>query len=189
MKCPSCGNVLATPEPRCPHCKLSLQRLDIKFGTVPRHSRYLSDRSGRLALNEMHALRGALRRFEKKFPQVLLSVFVGELARGASVSEYAFWLANRARFSSVHKTYADNFDMLLVIDVVGKAASLTTGYGLERHIAEEDLQAALDEISPRLRHGRIAEGIRGCVQFLADRLRDISRQARESRSPETATRE
>jgi hypothetical protein len=102
----------------------------MKYGMVPRHSRYLSDRSATMALTEMEEARQALRLFEKKYPQILFSVFVAELPPDGSASEYAFWLANRARFSSVEKTEADNFDLLLYIDVTTKTAALTAGYGL-----------------------------------------------------------
>nr|MDQ2659866.1 hypothetical protein [Verrucomicrobiota bacterium] len=139
MKCPSCGTPLAQPLPRCPECKLTLQRLDLKFGMVPRHSRYLSDRSGRLELSDMESIRAALRLFEKKFPQILFSVLLTEVPGGNPVSEYAFWLANRARFSSVEKIRGENYDLLVVIDVLTHSAALTAGYGLEGYVSEAEL--------------------------------------------------
>ncbi len=174
MKCPSCATPLAEPLPRCPECRLSLQRLDLKFGMVPRHSRYLSDRSGKLELSEMGTLREALRLFEKKFPQVLFSVLVTELPANSSVSEYAFWMANRARFSSIEKTQSDNFDLLLVIDVNSGTAALTTGYGLEPHVSEEDLEDVLQTLARPLREGDWAAGIHAVVEAMITKLRERS---------------
>lgn len=185
MKCPSCGTPLAAPAPRCEACKFSLQRLDMKFGLVPRHSRYLSDRSGRLALSEMTTLREALRLFEKKFPQILLSVLVTELPVGSGVREYAFWMANRARFSSIEKTQGENFDMLLVIDLAAGEAALTAGYGLEPHITEEELALALQSLFDPLQAGNMAEAIQACLRTLTTILREDSVRAKE-RELETA---
>ena len=179
MKCPSCASPLAAPLPRCPECQLSLQRLDRKFGLVPRRSRYLSDRSGRLALPEMKGLRKALRLFKRKFPQILLSVLVTELPAGHAVGEYAFWMANRARFSSAENTQSDNLDLLLVIDAASDMAALVAGYGLEPHVSEEDLQRALAALSRPLRAGDWAGGIHACLQALILTLRDCSTQAQK----------
>ncbi len=146
----------------------------MKFGLVPRHSRYLSDRSGRLPIPDMEAIRKALRLFEKKFPQILLSVLVTELPADSRVNEYAFWMANRARFSSVEKKENDNFDLLLVLDVVAKEAALTTGYGLEPYVSEEVLRGALEAMAAPLRKGDLPGGILAGVQALTAKLRECS---------------
>ncbi len=174
MKCPSCAAHLSAPVPRCPECKFSLQRLDQKFGLVPRHSRYLSDRSGRLPLPDMEAIRKELRLFEKKFPQILLSVLVTELPPESRVHEYAFWMANRARFSSVEKKENDNFDLLLVLDVIAKEAALTTGYGLEPYVSEGALRSALEAMAAPLRKDDLPRGIHACIETLTVKLRECS---------------
>ncbi|MEP6821335.1 MAG: TPM domain-containing protein [Chthoniobacterales bacterium] len=141
---------------------------------MPRHSRYLSDRSGQLPLPDMEAIRKKLRLFEKKFPQILLSVLVTELPAGSRVNEYAFWMANRARFSSVEKTENDNFDMLLVLDVVAKEAALTTGYGLEPYVSNEVLRSALEVMAGPLCKGDLPRGIHACLEALTAKLRECS---------------
>ena len=170
MKCPSCATPLAAPEPRCAACKLTLQTLDIKFGAVPRHSLYFSDRTDRVPLREMASMRRMLELFHRRFPQCLFSVFVVELPRGAAVSEYAFWLANRARFSSVEEAQGENFDLLLVVDFSGRAAALNVGYGLEEHLREEDLQAAVDAFAGAMREGRLPDAVQTCLDLTAERL-------------------
>lgn len=182
MKCPSCATPLATPEPRCPECKLSLQRLDMKFGLVPRHSRYLSDRSHRLTLPEMKSLRHELRLFEKKFPQILFAVLLTELPTNHPVHEYAFWMANRARFSSLEKTRSDNYDLLLVIDTASDMAALVAGYGLEPYVSEDDLTEVLEALARPLRAGDWAGGIHACIQALISKLRECCANARQQES-------
>jgi uncharacterized membrane protein YgcG len=175
MKCPACRTVFSGPVPQCPTCKLSLLRLDAKFGAVPRHTRYLSDRSGRLPLREIKKLRALLQIFEKKFPQSLFSVFVTNGVPSGLISEYAFWLANRTGFSSIEAVAGDNFDLLLGIDVEAGMAALIIGYGLENYLTEDDLQAALAVAENAFRAGDFSRGIRECVESVMNRMREIAR--------------
>lgn len=179
MKCPSCATALPAPVPRCPECKLSLLSLDMKFGLVPRHSRYLSDPSARLSSREKKDVREALFLFEKKFPQILLSVIVIELPTTHPVREYAFWMANRARLSAVEKTRGENYDLLLMIDLASDAAALVAGYGLEPYVSEEDLEESLQALTLPFRAGNWAGGIHACIQALAAKLRMCSDRARK----------
>lgn len=173
MKCPACGNMLDAPADACPVCKFSLRRLDPKFGTVPLHGHYLTDRASSLTQGEANRLGKLLRRFEKKFPQSVFSVFVTDLPAGTNISEYAFWLANRAQFGSVEAVGENNFNLLLVVEADTGNAALIVGYGLEKIISEDDLNAALTAALPALRQGRLERGIRRCVEEVTTRLTDI----------------
>lgn len=177
MKCPGCDNILETAVAQCPHCRLSLRRLDLKFGAVPLHTRYLTDRAELLPMTEVRKLRDQLRIFEKKFPQALFSVFIAELPVG-NVREYAFWLANRARFNAIDATGGANFDLLLVIDVSSKSAALTIGYGLSGYLHEADLDDALTAAYPLFRDGQMSEGISACITWLTDRMRNLATKVR-----------
>jgi uncharacterized membrane protein YgcG len=176
MKCPGCATPLAAPAPQCPNCKFTLRRLDAKFGAIPMHSRYLTDRSGRLPRAAIAKLRDALQLFERKFPQSLFSVFIIDLPPNAAVNEYAFWLANRARFSPIEAVGAENFDLLLVVDSAANTAAFTVGYGLEKYLSEDDLDDALTAALPDLWKGDLASGIRICIDWMTRRMRDISRE-------------
>lgn len=182
MKCPSCGRPLIAPAPQCPNCKVSVRQLDAKFGPPPRHTQYLTDRSGRLPLREIKKLRALMRIFEKKFPQSLFSVFVTDQLQDVSISEYTFWLANRAHFSSIDAVGGKNFDLLLGLDLSAGAAAITIGYGLEHYLNEKDLQAALAAAQSAFCAGDYARGIRECIEFLMDRMREIAK-ANERRAP------
>ncbi|HEV3410734.1 MAG TPA: TPM domain-containing protein [Chthoniobacterales bacterium] len=185
MKCPSCAAVLEKPEARCPQCKLALQKLDMKFGLVPAHSRFLSDRTGRLPIDEMNQLRAELRLFQKRFPQSLFSIFVTELPAGTSVAEYAFWLANRAKFGPIEKKHGENFNILMVVDMNARAAAITVGYGLEPHMSEEQLRNVLEEFAAAARDGDLAKGLRAATEALTRTLRDISARTRQVELAET----
>ncbi|MEP6685854.1 MAG: TPM domain-containing protein [Verrucomicrobiota bacterium] len=167
---------MTAPVSRCPSCKFALRKGDTKFGRPPWHSRYLTDRAGRLVLNEIPKLREELAIFEEKFPQSLFSVFITELSPGTPVAEYAFWLANRGRFSSIEAVGSENFDLLLVIDALAGAAALTVGYGLEKYFEENDLAEILAAAASTFREGDFAGGILICIDRTIQRMREISVQ-------------
>jgi uncharacterized membrane protein YgcG len=166
IKCPACAARLDMPAAICPKCKFSLPRLDTKFGTVPLHTSYLTDRAKSLTLEQLARLRESLQRFEVKFPQVLFSVFVTDLPDGSSIREFTFWLANRAHFSSVESAGAENFDLLLVIEPARRSAALTVGYGLEKYLTEDDLRDVLDFVEPPLLDNKLERAIRICIEQL-----------------------
>jgi uncharacterized membrane protein YgcG len=183
MKCPSCQVQFSAPAPECPNCGLTLAQLDRKFGIVPHFARYLTDRSRELTEREVEKLRASLRLFERKFPQLLFSVQIVGLGTDVSISEYAFWMINRARFSALNAIGPKNFELLLIVDPDGEAAALIAGYGLEPYISEEELQAALAAAVNDFRLGDFALGIRECIEFVIQRLRDISVRFEEKKSP------
>ncbi|MDQ2825285.1 MAG: TPM domain-containing protein [Verrucomicrobiota bacterium] len=176
MKCPSCSIPFSGPALKCPNCNLTLQQLDTKFGALPLHSRFLTDRTGQLPLRAIAKLRQLLSLFERKFPQSLFSVFIIGPVQGGTISEYTFWLANRGRFNSLEATAGENFDLLLGIDTRAREAALVIGYGLESYLTERDLQQALTEAAHAFRVGDYARGIRNCVEFMIDRMRDIVKE-------------
>ncbi len=161
----------------------------MKFGRPPLHSRHLTDRSGRLALNEMPKLRGQLDLFERKFPQSLFSIFITELPPDTSIGEYAFWLANRGRFSSIEVVGSENFGLLLVIDTFAGAAALTVGYGLEKYLQEADLADILSSAEPMFREGDLAGGIAICIDRAVQRMREISMQLEADNASEKSMSE
>ena len=96
--------------------------------------------------------------------------------QGGTISEYTFWLANRARFSSLEAVESENFDLLLGIDTDARTAALVIGYGLEAYMSERDLQRALADAANAFYVADYAGGIRNCVEFMMNRMRDIVKE-------------
>lgn len=178
-KCPSCGAPIPAGTPECPRCSLTVRSLDVKFGMIPLHSSYVTDRCEVLSLHEIEKLRQLLERFETKFPQSLFSVFVAELPPGHPVGEYAFWLANRAKFNPL-EVHAENCNLLLVVDLRARVAALAVGYGLEEYLSEDDLKDALEKFSDLRGPEDLPVGIRACVEWITHRLRKLARAPRRA---------
>lgn len=177
MKCPSCRQLVAEPVARCPHCRLSLHKLDLQFGVAPKHSGSLTDATDKLSRPDARKLKTLLQLFHRKFPQSILSVLLTELKPGTVIGEYTFWLANRVRFGWVESKGENNFDLLLVVDIAGGAAGMSAGYGFERQLAEGDIEAALEAGRSAFAEGEWATGIERCVNHLMERIREILRAA------------
>ncbi|MEO6872744.1 MAG: hypothetical protein ABI233_11060 [Chthoniobacterales bacterium] len=141
-------------------------------------SAFFSDFTQQLERAETRKLTARLELFQRKFPQSTLSVFITELPPRAAVADYAFWLANRVRFSDVEAVGTHDFDFVLAIDTHAGAAALTAGYGLDNRVAEEDLAAALEAGRAAFAVNDWASGIEQCVHGFTERLRTIARRAR-----------
>lgn len=179
MRCPSCHAGLSGPAPQCPACKLTLRGLDIKFGAVPRHSYLLTDLTRRLPAHEVNELSALLRLFHRKFPQSHFSVFLMHEVPKGTITEYTFWIANRARFGRVDAIGEKNFNLLLGIDVDSRAAALVAGYALEHYLTENDLERALAGATGAFYSADYAGGIRICVDLLMNRMREIVKRLEE----------
>jgi uncharacterized membrane protein YgcG len=177
MKCPSCRRSVTEPVARCPHCRLDLHKLDLQFGVAPLRFGPLTDSTLTLSKLRQRRLLRLLHLFQAKFPQSSLSVFLTELPVDTAIGEYTFWLANRARFSTIESTEENNFDLLLAVDRGAGAAGLTVGYGLERQVTEDDLGAALEAGRSAFAARDWAGGIERCIHCLMERMRKISQVA------------
>lgn len=175
-KCPSCRREIDGPVARCPHCRLTLHKLDLRFGVAPRHFGLFADPGDELPVGRQHRVNELLELFGKKFPQSIFSVYLMELPAGTTPNEYAFWLANRARLNNAAAIDQNNFDLVLVLDVEGGAA-LTAGYGLENYLTEEDLSAVLEAGREAWTARDWAGGIERCIAEMTGFLRLASQRA------------
>lgn len=167
--------------PECPWCGLTVDKLDLKFGALPRHLQFFTDRSSSLPLKGMAEIRKLLELFYRKFPQSLFSAFVLPELKSGTIAEYTFWLANRGRFNPYDPTGAGNFDLLLGIDLKARQAALLVGYGLESYLTESDLESALLSGADAFRAQDVIGGIRNCVEFMVERMRQIAVNTEEQR--------
>ncbi len=150
----------------CFACGFALGFLDIEFGARSAVMERLADAAGVLTRKERHGIEVKLDRFEEQFPQLFISVYIGEAPAQAGIGEFAFWLLNRAAISEVDLSRPNDRGILLVIDPVRRKALLEAGYFIETILRREDLAGVLERAHLSLVGERYDVAIRTCVRLL-----------------------
>ncbi|MDB6005368.1 MAG: hypothetical protein JWR15_2355 [Prosthecobacter sp.] len=131
----------------------------------------LVDTQHLLRLRDSVRLEAQLDEFERRFPQVFCTVFLGVLPGGVSASEGGFWLLNHGVRTCQGEVRRNDHGIALVIDPSTHSASLCLGYALEPVITNERTAELLRHISPALWHGDYANAIAKMVRGIDKLLR------------------
>ncbi len=172
--CPNCSEPIQEPLEECLACGLHLDRLDGMTGTIPRHDSFVTDYQEAMSRGASRRLSLFLFQLGKQFPQATFSVFFFPPPLSVPHRLYAFWLANRGRFSPLTAQREHNFSSLLFVDCDRGRAVLTVGYGLEQSISAKELEQCLAAGRSAFNQGNYARGVRKCFTELARRLRRIA---------------
>ncbi len=172
LRCPNCGNPVVLRESgECAECELHVDRLDELAGTVPRHDSLVTDYQEAMSPAAARRLSAFLLRLGRQFPQATFSAFFFPPPEGLPHRLYAFWLANRGRFSSLAARGGKNFSVLLLLDCDRGVAVLTVGYGLEHFLTEEALTLCLEKGRSRMQRGDYAGTVRVVMSEVARLMR------------------
>ena len=131
----------------------------------------LSDVAGTIRVKERKELKQVLKEFEKVFPQLYFVVHIEQLEPEIDLRQYAHWLLNRGVVTDVPKSKSENGGALLLIDVSGKAATMSWGYLLDQWLDEEVSFSILSKAHPFLLQGQYAKGVEIIVRSLINTLR------------------
>lgn len=167
----------------CPHCGFSMADVDGLFGDEDVILKKFSDAAGVLRRKERDEMHKVLERFEKKFPQLFFSIYVGAFDDVPSLRQFGFWLLNRAAYSDVDVDRPNENGILLVLDVNGKAAAMTFGYALMPYLDEDCTFDALSAAHPFLLQAEYLKAFRTVIAKTEQTLKKGWRQA--VKSPET----
>jgi len=140
------------------------------------------DTAGVFSDGEMQRTKSILEDFEKRFPQLFVTVYCGALPHQTSLRQFGFWLLNRAAVCEVEATRPNEHGALFVLDIHGRSAALVVGYFLECYLDQRDLQRILEAGRREFHRGLWAAGIGSAVRELAVRLR--RRAAMAAKHPE-----
>ena len=75
-------------------------------------------------------MRKILERFEARFPQLFVSIYLGAFEELESLRQFGFWMLNRAAYVDVDLERPNENGILIVVDVNAKNAGITFGYAL-----------------------------------------------------------
>lgn len=190
MRCPSCLTPVTGPVAECPACGMSLAKLDAKFKTVPRHLRFITDHVSLFTAEDHEALASQIEALEKQYAGLHVSLMTLELPANTNLREYVFWLFNRCRFGPADAKLGRNYSVVIVIDVTSGTVFMSTGFGFEQWLQDEDLQTILDAAIPQFSKNRLADGCKIILSSLAAKIRTICAEnpGKKVRTPSRAAR-
>ena len=171
MPCPSCGHQDADAADACGQCGFSLQQLMGVLGSRQVHAEPLIDLASCLSIADTQAVHVLLDAFERRFPQVAVTTFLGDLPGGINPAMAGVWLLNHARLERCGQPREARFALALIINPVTGRAGLATGFALEEALPSPFIRSLLAKAAPLLWHREHARAIRLVVDGLDQTLR------------------
>ena len=129
------------------------------FGTAPRLVHGVSDTTGVLRAGDIRRIRKRIATFERRFPQTGFSAVFTALGPEVPGATYAYWLFNRCNPAGELSQGSTNRHMFLLVDVAGRGAWITVGYGLEPFVGADHLRRCLEKGQPHLSEGHYVAGV------------------------------
>jgi len=183
MKCPRCVQRIHRAASSCPHCGFTVEHADALFGKDEVVLQKFTDAAGVLRMKEREPMRRLLEKFEAKFPQLFVAVYIGAFEELQSLRQFGFWLLNRAAFSDVDLERPNENGVLVVIDVKAKSVGITFGYSLMPYLSEKTTFEALSAAHPSLLQSEYLGALRLILGRLEKTLKKGWRRVR--RNPES----
>lgn len=177
MKCPSCHRPVDEEAASCYSCGYGIVHARSRFGSREVKMKRVHDAADCLRVQETRDILEAMRQLEATFPQLVFSVFVGELGL-YNISELGFWLINHARADVGDTGLNNDHVVLLIIDIEKKRAGIALGYFSEMVLDEDDCVRALMAGRSSLLNEEYGEG---AVTILQKTGRQLERRARQLR--------
>lgn len=154
--------------------------VDEIFGNEDVRLRKFTDSAGVLRQREREPVRVLLERFEEQFPQLFFAIYIGAFQEMPCLRQFGFWMLNRARYVDVPEGRANDFGVLLVMDVSGKEIGLTMGYGLASHWNDSHSYDVLAAAHPYLLQGEHLSALRVIFKKTSRYLKKGARLASKS---------
>ncbi|MFT7172113.1 MAG: putative membrane protein YgcG [Paracoccaceae bacterium] len=170
MKCPRCVQSIHRAAGSCPHCGFTMWHADELFGAEDVNLNKFTDAAGVLRMKEREPVRKVLARFETKFPQLFVSIYLGAFEELQSLRQYGLWMLNRASYVDVDSERPNENGILILVDVNSKSAGISFGYALMPYLDEDTTFAALSAGHPAFIQGDYLEALTTVVQKLEGSL-------------------
>lgn len=183
MKCPRCVQKIHQGADSCPHCGFTMVHADEVFGSGDVRVRKFADVAGAFRMKERESMRKVLERFEARFPQLFVAVYLGAFEDLNNLRQFGFWMLNRAAYEDVDLERPNSNGILIVVDLNAKSASITYGYALNPYLNEHSTFAALSAGHPMFLQADYLSALKAVVRKLERTL--IKGWRRVRRDPES----
>ncbi len=168
--CPSCNATLDSLVERCGFCGFTAQTCVQRYPFVPPPLDRFVDPDSALEPGERKVLNKALNRFEKRFPQVTVTVCVMQLPEGTDGREFGYWYLNRSLPRNPEERKRRQHHMLVIVDRSSHSVSVTVGYGLDCILDDVFLPRSLNEAEHHFKTRGYVEGIAQWLKLLTRNL-------------------
>ncbi len=111
-------------------------------------------------------MRRVLDKFESKFPQLFVSVYLGAFEDLQNIRQLGFWMLNRADYVDLDEDRPNENGILILVDVNSKSVSISYGYALLPYLDEDTTFAALSAGHPSFIQGDFLEALTTVVHKL-----------------------
>ncbi|MDF1751864.1 MAG: TPM domain-containing protein [Verrucomicrobiales bacterium] len=159
MRCPSCQRPVDHEAESCYSCGYSAIESMKRFGSNQVKMRRVHDAADCLRVKDSEMIERTLNRLEKRFPQLVFAVYLGDLNETISIGELGFWLLNQVTIEGAGYAKTNESAVLLVVDVNFKKAGLSLGYFTEMLLGEEDCLRALAAGRSHFANGEFGTGV------------------------------
>ncbi len=133
--------------------------VDELFGIQDMSLNRFTDAAGVMRMKEREPMRRFLKRFEARFPQLFVSIYLGAFEELQSIRQLGFWMLNRAQYVDLDEGRPNENGILILVDVNSKSASITYGYALLPYLDEKMTFAALSAGHPAFLKGDYREAL------------------------------
>ena len=147
-----------------------------QFGSNQVKMRQIHDAADCLRVKDSQQIIKTFGRMEKRFPQLLFAVYLGELNQSISIAELGFWLLNQSKIERDDYSRSNEAGILLVIDVECQQAGISLGYFAEQLVSDDDCLRALTSARSNFINGDFGQGVVTTFQKLE---KSLLKQARK----------
>jgi len=184
MKCPECLEKIHDRAEECPHCGMTLQRLNPLYQDINTLIQDgIHDVAGVLNHDSRKHLRKAIQFTTKQFVGINLAVSFVPLKNEQTIETYGFWLLNQGEFNKSGTILTGDEEgqgrVILVIDVENKQASLIYGYLLDSCIREKENFQILSAGHASLLEGDLLQGSSLILTSLKTYLKTAVKRAKK----------
>lgn len=101
--------------------------------------------------------------FERRFPQIKVTVFLGELPEGVDVNGAAVWLLNQGVVTRQNQIHPAEWTLAVIITPACSQASIGVGYALEHLLPGAVVSSVLGSVRHHLWHREYGRAVRGIL--------------------------
>lgn len=170
LVCPSCGAIQEHAVAKCADCGFIGENTVSLFGLSAPPMESIVDPHELFTASEKKSLGRTISRFEKKFPQIHLTLLRTELPLRYDIKVFAFWYFNVAPLRAGEQAEDRMWSILLVQDPDNRRIAVIGGYLIEPFISSDQWEALLLTLKNEWQNAGRSNALKCFIHKLSDIL-------------------